>query len=85
VKRHGTAIKDFPLPEGVNTGITHSAAFGHWEACVAANLNPLHWDAGIYSPSAMDKVVAWYEGHRLIELHTQAALAKAAKREMKKR
>ena len=64
----------------VRTGITSSQGFTEWEACIAAGLNPHLWDRGVYPRRIMAKVMAWYEGHMLVEQHKQAALAKDAKR-----
>jgi len=60
------------------TGITSSFAFTQWEACIAANLDPYLWDRGYYPPKFRAKVLAWYEGHMLVEQHKQSALAQDA-------
>jgi hypothetical protein len=69
----------------VHTGITASAAFMQWEACIAAGLDPYLWDRGFYPPRFRAKAMAWHEAHELIEQHKQAALAKDAERKARRR
>lgn len=69
----------------MKTGITASGHFAQWEACIAAGLDPHLWDRGFYSKRLMAKVLAWYEGHELVEQHKQSALAEDMKRKAKKK
>jgi len=66
------------------TGITASTHFMQWEAANAAGLDLHLWDAGFYPKRFMAKVLAWHEGHELIEQHKQSALLKDAERKAKR-
>jgi len=75
VRRHGIVISRYPLPDGVDPGITYNTSFAEWEAARAAGLDLRRWDTpGGYPASFMAKVIAWYTAHNLVKAHTQAAM-----------
>ena len=54
-----------------------------WDAAIAAGatIEDLRkMDAGEYPPSLVAKLIAWYNGHRLIDAHSQDASMKASKK-----
>ena len=71
VKVDGVPIKQVPVRNGVNTGVTYSMEFQEWEAATEANLNLWDWYCGLYSNLFKAKVVAWYQNHREIQTHVQ--------------
>ena len=78
-----------PLSKSVDTGISYeSLTFPVWEAAVAAGatLDELKkLDDGKYPIAFQARLIAWYEKHRLVVMHTQEAVSKAMEREQKKR
>lgn len=73
-------IEEYPLKASVKTGIEMSVPLQEWEAAHAANLDLHKWDSSQYPPDFMAKVIAWHSRHRELELHTQDAVQRAAKR-----
>ena len=85
VRVHGVPIDQARVRGAVNPGITSSASFAEWEAAVAAGLDLWAWESGDYPPLFKARVVAWYQAHRLVQLHTEAAMAQAAERQQRRR
>lgn len=85
VRRHGVPIADVPLRGTVNPDITYSQSFSEWEAGTAAGLDMWAWEAGIYPPAFKARVLAWYAGHRLVNLHSDAAVNAAMERRMRRK
>jgi hypothetical protein len=57
--------------------------YNEWEAIIAAGatLDELQkWDAGGYPISFKAKVIAWYNLHKLVELHASDAVSRETER-----
>jgi hypothetical protein len=61
--------------KGKDAGIDASIAFTEWEACHGAGLDLWQWENGLYPARFKAKVIAWYEAHRLVEVHVRDANA----------
>jgi len=80
----GEPIRLVPLRDALNTQITYSQEFAEWEACNAAHLDVWLWDNNImYTRRFKGKAIAWYNLHKLIELHAQEEASRELKRKSK--
>lgn len=67
----------------VNPKISYSPIFGEFEACIEAGLDIERWINNEYPTRLKADVIAWHEGHNLIQLHTKDAVSKAEQRAQK--
>ncbi len=74
-----------PLKGAINPGITQGVSFSEWEAATAAGLDMWRWEQDDYSPAFRAKVLAWYQAHRLVELHSEAAVNAAVERKLRRK
>lgn len=82
--RHGQPIQDSSLRNRLQHGISQSARFEQWEACIAAGLDIARWDAGEYDASLMARTVAWYRLHSAVSAHVQDAAVEHQKAQARK-
>jgi len=78
-------IRDAGVRFSVETGIAYGQGFSEFEAAIAAGATLdelLKWEQGLYPNQFKAKVVAWYNLHKLIELHANDAVARKQDREM---
>lgn len=73
--RHDTPIREYPLRDSVNSGISYSMLFSEWEACHGAGLDLWRWENNQYPIEFKAKVIAWWELHNLVSIHNQDAAA----------
>ena len=78
--RHGRAIHKVDLTGGIDTGIQHSPKFSEYEAASAAGLDLWKWENDLYPVWFKARVLAWHEGHILIESHREDAVAEHMRR-----
>ena len=82
VNRWGYPIEDLGVSGSVSTGITFDTLmFPLWEAAIAAGatLDELS-KLDDYPKKFLAKLIAWHIKHRLVRMHEQDAVTKAAKR-----
>ena len=79
------AISAHPLRRAVSAGIKYGLDYLGFKACVAAHLDLLAWDSGMYPRRFMARVIAWYKLSGLEIAHTEDARNTAAEKEAKKK
>lgn len=85
VLRNGQDIREAGVKGGVNPGISYGMEFAGYEAAVAAGLDLWKWESRQYSRDFMVKIVAWFNLHNLVSLHSEAAAQEAAEKKSKQR
>ena len=81
--RRGEPIRYARLGGSVNPGISFNSAFLELEAACAAGLDFFRWMSDEYPKWFKIKVIAWFNMHKLVESHTQSAIAEDMKRKNK--
>lgn len=87
MSRNGFPIEDVWLKDSVNTGIQYETlTFPLWEAAIAAGAT-LDELARLdqYPPRFLAKVIAWHQKHRIVKLHEQDAVQRAAERRQRRK
>lgn len=84
VKREGIPIREYQLKDAINSGITYSNSFLELEAVAEAGLDFYKWTNDEYSVRFKARVIAWYNMHNLIKVHSQDAEAKEMEKERRK-
>ena len=64
----------------VDPHISYSRSFGEWEAAVAVGLDLWKWENNEYPRWFKARVLAFHKCRNLIELHSQDAVARKAKK-----
>jgi hypothetical protein len=72
------------LHDAVDAGITYAQGFAEWEAAQAADLDLERWENGGYPTRFMAKVLAWYQLHNLVKLHSEEAASTKAQGQAKR-
>jgi hypothetical protein len=80
VRRHGVPIQEAGIRNRLSHGITYTARFESFDACVKAGLDLERWQAGGYERKLMAQVVAYNRLRGLIETHLDDARNRALKR-----
>ena len=70
VTRHGAPIEHTHIRGAKDPGIAYSMEFAEYEACVAAGPNLNDWVQGKYPRGLKAKVIAWYELHNEVDMHS---------------
>lgn len=86
ITRNGVPIRNVGAKSGINTGISYSMSYRVWEAAIAAGatLEELQkLEDGEFSRAFLVKLVAWYNCHGLVELHTEDAKSREMDRRSK--
>lgn len=78
--RNGKPIQKVGLRDAVDTGIQYNLYFETYEAVVAAGLDLERYERGGYDASFVARVVAWHRAHKMIEQHSEQAVAQHMKR-----
>ena len=84
VERFGIPIEDYPLKDSIDTGIEMSNAMAEYDACIAARLDILKWEQGIYPTYLKANILEWYRKSRLIKQHQGDAQARASEKKARK-
>lgn len=74
-----------PVPKSINTGISYDSSYEQWDAAAQAGLDLWRWEQGEYPRPFMIRVIAFGRLRNMVHQHTEAALARAAEREAKKK
>jgi hypothetical protein len=87
VTRNGQPIDQVGVSNDVTleTGISFSAEFGEFDACIECNLDPWKWYTGQYSVEFKAKMMAYHQENSKIRLHTQDAQHKKMKKLSKRK
>jgi hypothetical protein len=83
VTRNGTDIEQVGVRDTVNTNIAYSAIYREWESIVYLGgtlTELLRWDTGEYPMWFKEKVIAFSELRKQVNLHSEDARARKMKR-----
>ncbi len=58
-------------------------SFTEWEAAQAAHLDLWKWEIGEYPKWFKVRVIAWYNLHRMVAMHSEDAMISAVKQSSK--
>lgn len=68
----------------LNHGITTSAHYEEWEACIAAGLDIEKWEYGGYSTRFKAHAIAWHRLHNAVDMMLSDAAIEKQKSDIKK-
>lgn len=78
-------ISDVGVKTGVDPNISYNIDFQGWEAAHEAGLDLFKWYTGGYPHNFRVKVLAWFNLHKLVLMHTEDALSEHMEKESKKK
>lgn len=85
MRKGNTPLHELKPKHGINPGISYAPEFAEYEACVAAGLDLWRWEQNEYPIWMKAKVMAWHEGHKLVQLHTEDVATDIAIRRSKQK